>query len=101
MSAEQEHASVKTYVMIGVVLTLITAIEVAIFYIPGMTESAWLAPLLIGMSAAKFAIVVMFYMHLKFDHRLFSIAFFAPMVLAVTVVISLIILFKVLPQYLP
>jgi cytochrome c oxidase subunit IV len=101
MSAEQGHASVKTYVLIGVILTVITAIEVAIFYIPTIAESNWLAPVLITMSAAKFAIVVMFYMHLKFDHRLFSLAFFAPMVLAVTVVISLIMLFKVLPQYLP
>ena len=101
MSAEQGHATVKTYIWIGVILTLITAAEVAIFYIPGATESSWLAPVLIAMSAAKFAIVVMFYMHLKFDHRLFSISFFAPMVLAVTVIISIIILFKVLPQYTP
>ena len=101
MSAEQGHATVKTYILIGVILTAITAAEVAIFYIPGATESGWLAPLLIGMSAAKFALVVMFYMHLKFDHKLFSISFFAPMVLAVTVIVSIILLFKVLPQYLP
>ena len=101
MAAEQEHASVKTYILIGVVLTIITAIEVALIYIPGAEESAWMVPVLIALSTLKFALVVMFYMHLKFDHKLFSISFFAPMVLAVTVVISLYILFKVLPQYLP
>ena len=101
MSAEQGHASVKTYVLIGLILTAITAAEVAIFYIPAIAETAWLAPVLIIMSAAKFAIVVMFYMHLKYDHRIFSTAFFAPMVLAVGVVISLIMLFKVLPKYMP
>ena len=101
MSAEQGHATVKQYIFIGVILTLITALEVVIFYIPAIAESNWLAPVLIAMSAAKFAIVVMYYMHLKFDHRLFSISFFAPMVLAVTVIVSIIILFKVLPQYLP
>ena len=53
------------------------------------------------MSAGKFALVVMFYMHLKFDSKLFTWAFFAPMVLAVTVVVSIILLFKVLPAYLP
>ena len=101
MSAEQGHASVKTYVLIGLILTAITAAEVAIFYIPAIAETAWLAPVLIVMSAAKFAIVVMFYMHLKYDHRIFSTAFFAPMVLAVGVVISLILLFRVLPRYMP
>ena len=101
MSTEQGHATVKQYIWIGLILTAITAAEVAIFYIPGATESAWLAPVLIAMSAGKFALVVMFYMHLKFDHKLFSISFFAPMVLAVTVIVSIIILFKVLPNYLP
>ena len=101
MSSEQGHASVRTYILIGLILTVITAAEVAIFYIPAIAETAWLAPVLLTMSAGKFALVVMFYMHLKFDHRLFSAAFFAPMVLAVTVIVSIILLFKVLPQYLP
>lgn len=101
MSTEQEHASVKTYLLIGLILTVITAAEVAIFYIPAIADTSWLAPVLMIMSAGKFALVVMFYMHLKFDSRLFSVAFFAPMVLAVTVVVSIILLFKVLPAYLP
>ena len=101
MSAEQGHASVKSYVLIGLILTAITAAEVAIFYIPAIAETQWLAPVLIAMSAGKFALVVMFYMHLKFDSKLFSLTFFGPMVLAVTVVISLYLLFKVLPAYLP
>ncbi|HEX6588238.1 MAG TPA: cytochrome C oxidase subunit IV family protein [Longimicrobiales bacterium] len=101
MSTEQGHASVKTYVWIGLILTAITAAEVAIFYIPAIADTAWLAPVLIAMSATKFALVVMFYMHLKFDHKLFSLSFFAPMALAVTVVVSLFLLFKVLPAYLP
>jgi cytochrome c oxidase subunit 4 len=101
MSNEQGHASVKSYLLIGVILTVITAAEVAIFYIPAIADTAWLAPVLITMSAGKFALVVMFYMHLKFDSRIFSVAFFAPMVLAVTVIASIILLFKVLPAYLP
>ena len=101
MSTEQEHASVKTYILIGVILTVITAAEVAIFYIPGIEQTGWLAPVLSIMSAGKFVLVVMFYMHLKFDSKLFTLSFFAPMVLAVTVVISIFLLFKVLPAYLP
>ena len=97
----EQHGSVKQYLLIGLILTAITAAEVAIFYIPAIAETSWLAPILIFMSAGKFALVVMFYMHLKFDSRIFSVAFFAPMVLAVTVIVAIIILFKVLPAYTP
>lgn len=96
---EQEHASIKTYVLIGLVLTIITAAEVAVFYIPALHPH--IVPILMTMSAAKFALVVMFYMHLKFDSRIFSSVFIAPMILALGVVASLIILFKVLPNYAP
>ena len=58
-----------------------------------------LVPPLLVLSTAKFVIVVLFYMHLKFDHAVFSRVFFAPLFLAVLVVIGMIILFKVLPKY--
>ena len=51
------------------------------------------------LSASKFVMVVLFYMHLRFDSAIFSRVFFAPMVLAVLVVVGLVILFKVLPAY--
>ena len=91
------HASVKTYVLIGVILTIITAIEVAIFYIPAL--AGVLVPVLLTLSAAKFVIVVLFYMHLKFDHPLFGRVFFGPMFLAALVVIGLVLLFKYLPTF--
>ncbi len=95
--AELHHPGWQTYVVIGLILTIITAVEVAVFYIPTMHTS--MAPILLTLSAAKFALVIMFYMHLKFDSRLFSTVFVAPLILAITVVISLFILFKVLPLY--
>ena len=51
------------------------------------------------LSAGKFALVVMFYMHLKFDSRIFSGVFLAPFSLATVVIIGLFLLFKVLPLY--
>jgi cytochrome c oxidase subunit IV len=95
--AVHDHPGWKTYVVIGAILTIITLVEVAIFYIPAMHP--FLTPVLLVLSGAKFVIVVLFYMHLKFDSRIFSGVFFAPLLLAITVVISLIILFKVLPLY--
>ena len=91
------HPGWQTYVVIGLILTIITAVEVAVYYIPAM--HGYMAPILLTLSAAKFVMVVMFYMHLKFDSRLFSTVFVAPLILAITVVISLFILFKVLPLY--
>lgn len=88
------HATVKTYVVIGVILTVITAIEVAIFYIPALASV--LIPTLLVLSLAKFWIVVMFYMHLKFDSRIFWRVFFGPLLLAVLVVVGLIMFMNVL-----
>jgi cytochrome c oxidase subunit IV len=94
---EHAHPGWKFYVFIGVVLTVITAIEVALFYIPALANI--LVPALLILSLAKFVLVVMFYMHLKFDSKVFSAVFVAPLALAVLVVVSLILLFKVLPTY--
>ncbi len=93
------HPGWQTYVVIGLILTIITAVEVAVFYIPAMHPV--MVPVLLVLSATKFILVIMFYMHLKFDSKLFSTVFVGPLLLAVTAVISLIILFRVLPQYLP
>ncbi len=42
-------------------------------------------PALLIMMAAKFIIVVSFFMHLKFDHKLFSFLFYMGLLLAVGV----------------
>jgi cytochrome c oxidase subunit IV len=89
------HPTWKTYVVIGVILTAITGVEVAIFYIPSLKNV--LIPALLVLSAAKFFIVVQFYMHLRFDSKIFGRVFWAPFFLAILVVVGMIILFKVLP----
>jgi len=96
-NSEHAHPGFRTYLVIAAVLTVITALEVAIFYIPAL--SGVLVPLLLTLSAAKFALVVMFYMHLKMDSRIFSGVFLAPMGLAVFLVTALFVLFKVIPNY--
>ena len=95
-AAAPAHPTWKFYVTIGLVLTVITAAEVAVFYIPALRPV--LVPLLLVLSTGKFALVVMFYMHLRFDSRIFSAVFVAPLMLAVFVVVALIILFHVLPH---
>ena len=87
---QHSHPSAKEYVGIAVVLTIITAIEVAVFYVPALHP--FLAPILLVLSALKFGIVAMWYMHLKFDPRLYSWVFVVPMAFAAAIILSLIVL---------
>lgn len=90
----RKHLSVDAYLAIAGVLTIITLVEVGVFYVPAF--QAFLAPVLITLSAAKFALVVMFYMHLKTDHRLFTLIFTLPLLLALGVAVALLFLFGAL-----
>jgi cytochrome c oxidase subunit 4 len=90
-AVEHAHPGARQYIGIAVVLFIITVAEVWIFYVPSMKPV--LAPVLLTLSALKFALVAMFYMHLKFDHRLFSWLFVVPMMIAAGVVIALLKLF--------
>lgn len=94
---EHEYFGWKRYVLIGAILTIITAVEVAIFYIEALAPV--LVPALLVLSAGKFLLVVLYYMHLKMDNSIFGRVFWAPLVLAVLVVAGMVILFKVLPKY--
>ncbi len=89
-SQEHGHPSTGTYVAVAAVLTVITLVEVGVFYIPAFQSV--LAPVLLILSGTKFALVVMFFMHLKSDHKLFTAIFTLPLLLAVAVIIALLFL---------
>ena len=91
------HASVRFYWMIGIVLAIITAVEVAVFYIPAL--EVVLVPVLLVLSAAKFVLVVMFFMHLRFDSLVLTGVFLAGLVLAAFLVVSLVVLYHYLPLF--
>ncbi len=67
---EKEHPGPATYLRVAVVLTVITFLEVWVFFAPALQP--FLVPILVVLSAIKFALVAMFYMHLKFDHPVFT-----------------------------
>ncbi len=87
---EGAHASPKFYWMIGIILAVLTALEVAAFY---MELGAAEVPLLLALSVAKFVLVVGYFMHLKFDSRIFTGVFVAGLVLAVFMVSALMVLY--------
>ena len=88
---EYGHPSTGTYVAIAALLTVITLVEVGVFYVPAF--QGVLAPVLLTLSGTKFALVVMFYMHLKTDHKLFTAIFTLPLLIAIAVIVALLFLF--------
>ena len=81
------HASTGTYLKIAAVLCVVTALEFAVIYIRQLTPI--LTPLLLIMSAGKFALIVMYFMHLRYDTRPLTFLFVAPLVLAIGLALAL------------
>ena len=71
------------YVNIGLALAAITAVEVAVYYVTAL--EAVLAPILILLAGSKFLLVALWFMHLKFDNRLFAALFAGGFVLVITI----------------
>ena len=92
------HPGPAMYVKIGVILFVLTAVEVLLYE---ATHRGWLGesmhslfvPVLLILSAAKFALVAMYYMHLKQDSKLFSGLFVFPLIIAAVIIVSLMALF--------
>ena len=73
-------AGPRTYVVVAAFLLAITVMEVWVFYVP-------------ALSTLKFALVAMFYMHLRFDHAWYSYVFVGPLIIAVGLAVALLWLF--------
>ncbi|MCH8826608.1 MAG: cytochrome C oxidase subunit IV family protein [Chloroflexi bacterium] len=90
--AHSEHPSPGTYFKVAITLAIITAVEIAVFYLEFLGHG--IIPILALLSGAKFILVMMYYMHLKFDSRIFSVLFVAGLVLAASVLFALMALFR-------
>lgn len=91
------HTSVAGYVWIGVILAIVTFVEVAVFYIEAL--DAVEVPILVILSTAKVVLVILYFMHLKMDHKALTWLFMAGVVLAVFMVSALIVLYHLLPRF--
>jgi cytochrome c oxidase subunit 4 len=97
---EPSHPSAALYAKVGLILFVLTALEVGLYEITygghaGPSAGAikpFFVPMLLLLSAAKFALVAMFYMHLKQDSKLFTGIFVFPLIIAAVVIVSLMIL---------
>ena len=75
-----DHPSELEYIKVALVLAAITLAEVLIYYVEAL--EGLLVPILLLFSAVKFAMVVLWFMHLRFDSRLFRRLFVTGMMLA-------------------
>src|SRR4051794_8347499 len=94
-ATEHAHPGPKTYTIIGVVLAIITVLEVYLYTQESVKPI--LVPLLLVLSAVKFATVVGAYMHLRFDHPLFLGVFGFGLLVAASVITALLFLFGQYP----
>ncbi len=96
---EHAHPTPGLYAKIGFILFVLTALEVALYEITYGSSAGVMGdltslfvPMLLALSAAKFALVAAFYMHLKQDSQLLSGLFVFPLIIATVVIVSLAIL---------
>jgi cytochrome c oxidase subunit 4 len=90
------HPGPGTYIKVAVILAIVTAAEVAIYYMSSLKDV--LVPLLIVFSFFKFVLVALYFMHLKFDSRIFRRFFVAGLVLAFIVFTIVLLTFFLRPE---
>jgi cytochrome c oxidase subunit IV len=77
------HPTEAEYIKIAAILAAITLAEVLVFYAKSLGRL--LAIILVVLSAVKFSLVVLWFMHLRFDSRMFRRLFTTGIVLALIV----------------
>ncbi len=98
---EKPHPGTAVYIKIALTLFVLTALEVGSYEIarrgapPGLAAfvGPFIIEILLTLSAAKFALVAMFYMHLKQDSKIFSSVFVFPIIIAAILLFALVALF--------
>jgi cytochrome c oxidase subunit IV len=88
---QHPHPTAGVYLRVAAILVILTVLEVGIFSVPSFHPI--LVPALLFLSAVKFFLVVMFYMHLKMDSRFFSLLFGGPLLLGLGMTLGLMFLF--------
>ena len=92
VDGEEHHGvSDKQYIVIALLLAALTAIEVSTYYVD---FGPLFMPTLFVLMAVKFVVVVSYFMHLRFDNKLFSYLFYTGLILALTVYVGALSTFK-------
>ena len=87
------HPGPREYVIVAIVLAVATALEVLLFYLD--LPHALFVVLLLFFAGIKFSLVVLWFMHLRFDSRLFKRLFLLGLGLATTVYLIVLTIFGI------
>ena len=80
------------YLLVFIALAILTGMEVAASYLPAGTR----VPILAILAATKVLLVLLFFMHLKFDHRIFTFPFVIGLVIALPIILAVTLAMPVL-----
>ena len=86
-----EHHADRFFFWIFIWLAIITVAELFVTVVEMVALNRFL---LIALGVLKFAMVVMYFMHLKGDHKLYQLLFVGPLLLAIAILLSVIALFN-------
>ncbi len=97
---EHAHPTPGTYAKIGLFLFVLTALEVGLYEGTygehagafGASLQPFFVPLLLALSAIKFALVAMYYMHLKFEPPRLVVMVLAPIPLAILITATVVMM---------
>ncbi len=92
--AHGAHPSSKEYVRIFLILVAITGVEVGLYFIRE-DLGGWFLPMLFTLMGAKFVLVVLWFMHLRFDNRRYSRFFVMGLAGALTLYSIVLMTFRV------
>lgn len=95
--AVKEYSRDKVYVLTALVLAAITVVEVFTYAFPDFPVWAdnMVIPVLLILMAVKFWIVGYIFMHLRFDKKLLTWAFYSGFILAVAVYVALLCMMRI------
>ena len=91
---EAHHPGAVVYIWVAVILAVVTLAELLIIYLP--IGRPLMITILLVMSAGKFYTVAMFFMHLRYDDKLFSIIFGGGIALTLAILTALFALFGII-----
>jgi cytochrome c oxidase subunit 4 len=93
-TVEHPHPEPRTYVAVAIWLAIATAIEVGLYYLE--IPDGLMIGLLLFFAIIKFTLVVLYFMHLKFDALIFRRLMMTGMILALSVYIIVLLTFGIL-----
>jgi caa(3)-type oxidase subunit IV len=95
---EEPHISNSVYLIVGGFLLVLTAMEITVSYVHALRPV--MVPLLIVLAIAKFALIALFFMHLRYEKLELNVMFGFPLTIALIVFLALMGLFLYLSRHL-